>query len=37
MLSHILNFSELADSEIYLGAVFAYIATDESLSMIPAK
>jgi hypothetical protein len=37
MLSQILNFNSLEDVDIYLEAVLAYIATVESLSIIPAK
>lgn len=37
MLSQILNLREAAESDIYFGAVLAYIATVESLSIMPAK
>lgn len=37
MLSQILNLREAAESDIYFGAVLAYMATVDSLSIMPAK
>lgn len=37
MLSQILNLRAAAETDIYFDAAFAYIATEESLSIIPAK